>query len=108
MNKEFDAMICPHAPSPFAGRLHKHGCEINPVGIDSFVHAQIRFHPVAVHISGIGFLGAEAAVNIDLLDARVPERLYGGPQSLPKQSAPRCESKARSYLLQGRLMIPWG
>ena len=82
MDKEFDAVIRPHAPSPLPGRPDKHGREIDPEWSDSIVDIQIWFNPIAVHIAGIRFLGAKTAVNIDLLDARFPKRLYGNAQSL--------------------------
>ena len=55
MDKEFDAMIRPHPPSPLPGCSNKDRPEIDPVRIDSIVNIRIWFHPVAVHIAGIRF-----------------------------------------------------
>jgi len=74
MDKELHPVIRPHAPSPFPGRAHKDEREIDPVGIDSIVNIQIRFDPVAIYVPGIRLFRAEAAVDIDLFDARIPKR----------------------------------
>jgi hypothetical protein len=84
MNEELDGVIRPHAPSPLPGRPDKDGHEIDPVGVDSIVNVQIWFDPIAVHISGIGFLRAEAAIDVDLFDARIPKRFNCDPQPLSR------------------------
>lgn len=98
-------MIRPHTPSPLPGRSNKDRLEIDPVRIDSTVNIQIWFHPVAVHIAGMRFLGAETAVNIDLLDARAPKRSHCGAQPFQKPAPTRRKTEAFFYLLQRRLMI---
>src|SRR5579885_3391024 len=105
MDEQFDPVICPHAPSPLPGRLHKDGREIDPVGVDSIIDIRIWLYPIAIDITGVWFFGAKAAVNIDLLDARPPERFHGRAQTPKKPAAPRCEPKMPLYLVQRRLMI---
>jgi integrase len=105
MNKEFDAVIRPHPPSPLLGCPNKYGREIDPVWVYSLINLQIWFHPVAVHIAGIWFLGAETAVNIDLLHARAPKRPHCGAQPFQKPAPTRRKTEAFFYRLQRRLMI---
>lgn len=105
MNKELNAVIRPHSPSPLRGCPNKDRSEVDPVGIDSIVDVQVWFDPVAVHVAGIRFLGAKTAVNINLLDPCIPKHLHGETQSLAEPSPPSRETEAPSDLLERRLMI---
>ncbi len=105
MDEGLDAVIGPHPPLSFANVRRQRRFEIDPIRLDAFVNAGIRFDPVTIDIACVGLLGAEAPININLLDARRPERPDGGAEALQKPPAPRCETKALRYFLQSRLMI---
>ena len=59
----------------------------------------------AEQVAGVRLLRTETAVNVDLLDAGLPERLHCGMKSLQKPSSPRRETEALRDLVQCCLMI---
>ena len=75
MDKELNAIFYPHPWLPLPRMRNQDQFEVNPVGLDALIHSRIRFHPIAINVSRIGFLRAEAAVNVDLLYPSCPKRL---------------------------------
>ena len=105
MDEELYAVVHPHSPFPHPSPPHRYEFEVNPIRVDTLVDAVVRFDPVAVDITRIRFLRAEASVNENLLHARRPKRLDGGTKSFQKPSTPRSKAKVSCDFLQSSLMI---
>src|SRR5205823_883501 len=98
-------MISPHPTLPFPGRLCQDGCEIDPIRVDPLVNLRIGLNPIAVDVAWIRLLCTKTPADVDLYNARGPERVHGGAESFQKPSAPRRESQALRNLLHRRSMI---
>jgi hypothetical protein len=98
MDEELNAMVYPHPWFPLSHMRNEEQLEINPVRIDALIYAWIGFDPIAVNISGIGFLRAKASVNVDLFNPSRPKRRGRGPKAPQQPPAPRREPKPLLYL----------
>ena len=105
VDEELNPMVDPHAPLPLSNRPRQDWLEVNPIRVDPFVDVGIWFDPVAVDIPRIRLFGAEAAVNVNLFNARRPKRFDGGLESSQKPSTPRRETKTLCYFRKSRLII---
>src|ERR1700691_5182727 len=74
MNKKLHAVICPHPPLPLPNVRHKNHFEVNPIRVDSLVHAIVRFDPVTINVTRIRLFSAEAAVDKNLIYPSHPKR----------------------------------
>ena len=107
MNEELNPMVTPHAPLPLPYEGNQYQFEVDPVRIDAIIDALVGLNPIALDITGIRLLRSEAAVNIDFLNARLPERLDCGPEPLQQPSTAGRETEAFPDLFQRSLMISW-
>jgi hypothetical protein len=105
MDEKLNAMVDPHSRLPFPQMRNQDQLEIDPVGIDAVVDSVIGLNPIAVDISGIWFLGTEAAVDANLLNPGRPKRLNGRTEPFQQPTTPRRKRQTPFHLFQRRLMV---
>ena len=106
VDEELHSMLSPHAPFPLSKPGHEDEREVDPVGLDAIVHPRVGLDPIAVDIARVRFLGAEAAIDVDVFDPRSSKGLDCGTKSLQEPSPPRCETEMFLSLFQCRRVSP--
>ena len=105
MDKELDAVFDPHAPFPLSNMWHRYEFEVDPIRVNPFVDADVRFDPVAIDVARIWLSVQKLPPMLISSMPAVQNASDSGAKPLQRPSTPRGEAKASRYCIQSCLII---